>query len=220
LQIHCANLSVAVDGRSVVQDVSLTCAARTMTALVGASGSGKTTLLHALGLLVRPSAGTIEVDGADATAWSDAIRRRFWSKHAAFVLQGYGVIDDETVAFNVSMTLGPWGTSAGGDRARIAAALEQTGLTGREKERASHLSGGEKQRLGIARAIYRQTDVVYADEPTASLDAANREQVVTLLRERADAGAVVVIATHDETLAELCDARYALGDLAPLGATP
>lgn len=212
MQLHCANLSVAIDDRPVVQDVTLTCRAGTMTALVGASGSGKTTLLHALGLLVSPSAGRIEVDGVDATRWSDAARRRFWSEHAAFVLQDYGVIDDETVAFNVSMTLGPWGATTGGDRARIAAALEHTGLAGREKERASHLSGGEKQRLGIARAIYRQTDVVYADEPTASLDEDNRARVMALLRERADAGATVVIATHDERLAEACDSRHALGD--------
>src|SRR4051794_40910732 len=100
MNIEADEVTVVIDGREIVHRACLVCAPGTMTALDGPSGSGKTTLLHCLGLLQRPTKGRMLVDGADTTGWRSWHRRRFWKDHAAFVLQDYGVIEEESVAFN------------------------------------------------------------------------------------------------------------------------
>lgn len=203
-------VSVVIDGRTVVEPTTLELRPGTMTALVGPSGCGKTTLLHVLGLLQQPSQGGVVIDGVDTTHWNAGRRRRFWRDHAAFVLQDYGVIEDETVGFNVSLAARLLGRGFAGDGRRVAQALELTGLSDREPELAAHLSGGEKQRLAVARAIYKRADVVFVDEPTASLDEANRQRVIDLFATLARRGCVVVVATHDTSMMEACDLRYLL----------
>lgn len=202
------DVSVAIGGRGIIAGESVRCAAGEMTALVGPSGSGKTTLLHALGLLLPVSAGRILVDGNDVTGLSGRRRRRFWRDHAAFVLQDYGIIDDDTVGFNVAMR------SARAD-GRLEEALDRVGLTGRGSERASHLSGGEKQRLALGRAIYRRASVLFVDEPTASLDSTNRCAVIELFRDFARQGATVVVSTHDDQMIAACDSRHTMGTRSP-----
>lgn len=214
--LEARGVSVVIDGRTVVEPTTLELRAGTMTALVGPSGCGKTTLLHVLSLLQRPSQGEVVVDGADTTGWNAGRRRRFWRDRAAFVLQDYGVIEDESVSFNVSLAARLLGKGAGGDGRRVAQALELTGLDGREPEPASHLSGGEKQRLAVARAIYKRADVVFVDEPTASLDEANRQRVIYLFATLARRGCTVVVATHDDLMMEACDARHRLDHADPI----
>jgi putative ABC transport system ATP-binding protein len=203
-------LGFAIGDNTVFDDVTITCAAGEMTALVGPSGCGKTTLLHCLGLLQRPTYGRVCIDGTDATGWSETTRRKFWRNHAAFVQQDYGAIDDEAVAFNVTMQMSFFGRRLPGDRTRLSDALQRAGLPGREDELAAHLSGGEKQRLAIARAIYKRADVVFADEPTASLDQDNQARITDLFKKLTEGGTAVVIATHDERLAAACDNVYDL----------
>lgn len=208
MRITAESLSVVIDQRPVVTDVDLTCAAGATTALVGPSGSGKTTLLHALGLLVRPTSGRVLVDGMDTTQWNARRRRRFWSDNVSFVLQDYGVMEEESVAFNVTMRASVLTGTVRADRQRLEETLELTGLAGREDEPASHLSGGEKQRLAVARAVYKDASVVLVDEPTASLDAANRSHVIDLFTGLARRGCVVVVATHDDEMMAACDRRF------------
>lgn len=210
MRISCVNLGMRIDDIEVLADESLDCDAGTMTALVGPSGSGKTTLLHCLGLLQRPTSGAVLVDGEDTRAWDGRRIRRFWRDGASFVIQDYGIVDDESVAYNVTMTSRLLSNRVAGDLDRCEDALTRTGLTGRGAEPASHLSGGEKQRLAIARATYKEAKVLFVDEPTASLDAANRERVIDLLSERASAGCTVVVATHDDDMMAAC-ARHTLG---------
>lgn len=193
------NLSVTIENRPIVNNVSFTAASGEVVALVGASGSGKTTLLNCVGLIRKPSKGAIVYDGADFSRIKDKERTKFWRDHATFIYQDYGVIDDESVAFNVTFS------KFNVDKPRLSAALGAVGLAGRQRDKAAVLSGGEKQRLGIARSIYKQADVIFADEPTASLDSANRNMVIDLLRARAADGAMVLVATHDERLADACD---------------
>ena len=169
-----------------------------ITSLVGPSGSGKTTALNMLGLLLPPTAGCIEINGIRATDWSDRQRRSFWKTQAAFIYQDSGVIDDRTVAFNVTLRAGQM--RQGEVRERVSLILEQVGLAGREDDMARVLSGGEKQRLGIARALFKKASWVFADEPTASLDEANKKNVVGLLSKMAKSGTGVVTATHDDFL--------------------
>lgn len=209
--IEAEGLSVTIDGRLVLDNESVRCEPGTMTALVGPSGSGKTTLLHCLGLLLPVDKGRILVDGTDATKYGSAARRRFWRDHAAFVLQDYGIMDEESVAFNVTMQASILGNRVTGDQRRLAQILERTGLAGRQDEAASHLSGGEKQRLALARAIYKQATVLFADEPTASLDALNRRKVIDLLARFTANGCTVVVSTHDSEMIDACDCRHEMG---------
>jgi putative ABC transport system ATP-binding protein len=208
MRIEADNITMTIDGRAIFNGVSLACEGGTMTALVGPSGSGKTTLLHCLGLLQKPSGGRITIDGTDTSGWGSAGRRRFWRESASFVLQDYGVMEDESVAFNVAMTAGLLGGRVIADTKRLSEALEATGLGGRDTELASHLSGGEKQRLAVARAIYKNASAVFVDEPTASLDAANRTHVIQLFSSLAKRGCLVVVATHDDEMMSACNVRY------------
>lgn len=195
------NLGVDISGRTIFKSVDIRVESGTSMAIVGASGSGKTTLLNCLGLLIRPTHGKVIIDGRVMSNASRGDVLRFWRNSAAFVYQDSGVIDEETVGYNVSLSR----KAEKHDTASLESALEKVGLGGRLQERAISLSGGEKQRLGIARAIYKEADVIFADEPTASLDSDNRAMVRNLLLEQSRMGACVVISTHDIDLAYACD---------------
>ncbi|MEV8373535.1 ABC transporter ATP-binding protein [Kribbella sp. NPDC056861] len=210
MKIEAEAVSVVIDGRPIVHQASLVFEPGTMTALVGPSGCGKTTLLHCLGLLQQPTSGRVLVDGVDTTDWKAGQRRRFWKDSGAFVLQDYGVMEEESVAFNVVMKSSIFGSRVLGNQTALNEALDLTGLTGRNNELSSHLSGGEKQRLSIARAIYKNAKAVFVDEPTASLDEANRTRVISLFRALAGRGCTVIVATHDDEMMAACDTRHSL----------
>ena len=211
MRIEAADVRIRIDGRDVLTGETLTCERGTMMGLVGPSGCGKTTLLHCLGLLQRPDSGRVLIDGVDTGGWGPGRIRRFWRDHAAFVIQDYGIVEDESVAYNVAMASSLFTNRVAGDRPRLDAALQRTGLRGRGGEIASHLSGGEKRRLAIARAIYKDATVILVDEPTASLDADNRRRVIELLAERTQAGCTVIVATHDDEMMAACGALHQVG---------
>jgi putative ABC transport system ATP-binding protein len=220
MNIVADDVTVVIDGREIIHTASLACTPGTMTALVGPSGSGKTTLLHCLGLLLVPTSGRVLMDGTDTTGWRSPRRRRYWKDHAAFVLQDYGVMEEESVTFNVTMTKSVFGSRVVGDQRRLQAALEATGLSGRDGELAAHMSGGEKQRLSIARALYKNAQAIFVDEPTASLDDGNRANVIELLSSLARQGCVVVVATHDAEMIAACDVQYSVRRDTATGVTP
>lgn len=204
--ISAKNLAFAIKDHTIFEGVNLHCEPSTLTALTGPSGSGKTSLLNVLGLLAPASGGEVYVDQMPTSSWKKKERSKFWQQKAAFIYQDYGIIDGENVAYNV--TLHP--RSKRQEAARVEAVLAQVGLADRIGDTAAVLSGGEKQRLGVARAIFKEADVLFADEPTASLDADNRHVIMNLLRQRADAGVTVIISTHDQELVNFCDAVFPL----------
>lgn len=199
MEIKVKDIAVAVSGRKIFSGVSFEVKEGEMVALTGASGCGKTTLLNCLGLIQKADNGEIIINGNDTTKWKEKERTKFWHDQAAFVYQDYGIIEDESVSYNITLDKHKKGND------EVKKILEKVGLEGRGKELAVVLSGGEKQRIGIARAILKNAAVIYADEPTASLDAANREFVIGLLRQCTKEGAIVVLATHDERLVNECD---------------
>lgn len=211
MQVRAEDVTVEIAGHPIVKVSSVTAEPGKLLVLAGASGSGKTTLLNALGLLRRVDTGMVLVDGKDSTRWRDGRRRRYWRDHVAFVFQDYGLVEEESVSYNVSIGRRRVVGISRADHERVERVLEHVHLAGREREQTSRLSGGEKQRVGLARAMFRQADMVLADEPTASLDRANRELVLGFLREEAERGAAVVVATHDEDVIAAADEVVVLG---------
>lgn len=203
MQVEVDGLSIQIGKRTIVESQSFKVGDAMSLALVGASGSGKTTLLNCIGRLVPASSGRVLLGGADATHWSERRVRRLWRDSTAFVLQDYGLIDDESVAYNVAMRRPTLRNRQ--PNPAVGAALATVGLVDRAADPVSELSGGERQRISIARAMYKRASLILADEPTASLDEGNRQRVSDLLLGETKRGATVIIATHDLALAGACD---------------
>ncbi|MGR6972844.1 ABC transporter ATP-binding protein [Streptomyces cynarae] len=206
--IDIVKLSKTFGTRTLWSDVTATVSRGEMLALVGPSGSGKSTLLNCIGLLDKPSAGTIRHEGKDITRFGRGEIRRFRRDVLGYLFQSYALIENATVAANLEVAVKPQRTLRGNAGATIAEALDRVGLAGREKETIHHLSGGEQQRVALARLMVKKPALVLADEPTGALDHANTTVVIDILREMSDAGCAVVIATHDDYVRDRCDAVY------------
>lgn len=205
MSIVAQHIGYRIGGRQIFSDLSFTCEVHQMIALSGPSGSGKTTLLGILGMLTPPSEGVVSV--GHLKKWTSHRRRLFWRDQAAFIWQDYGIIDEETVMYNVSLQH----HLSRAEKDRMIDIMRQIGLEQRMNDKAITLSGGEKQRVGIARALWKKAEYIFADEPTASLDEVNRERIEYLLRSTVSRGACVIVATHDEHLANDCDKVIYLG---------
>jgi ABC-type lipoprotein export system ATPase subunit len=198
VRVTAAGVVVLRGGRRVVDHVDVVLEPGRMLAVTGPSGSGKSTLLAVLAGLVPPDAGTVEP--ADRAARS------------AIVFQGYGLLPVLTAAENVELPLQLRGEPRDVVRARAADALARAGLPEVPDRLAEELSGGQRQRVAVARALVSGAGLLVADEPTAELDAETASVVLAALRAEADAGASVVLATHDPDVAALCDATLHLVD--------
>lgn len=191
--------------RTLWEDLDLRVEAGQMLALVGASGAGKTTLLNCMGLLETPTGGQVLFEGTDLTRLGPGARRRFRRDHLGYLFQNYALIENATVRDNLDVARR---RGRGGDPAQ---ALERVGLGGREKETVHHLSGGEQQRVALARLLVKQPSLVLADEPTGALDRDNGRMVVDLLREMSREGRAVVITTHNDRVRDACDTAFEVG---------
>ncbi|MFD0673160.1 ABC transporter ATP-binding protein [Cohnella sp. GCM10027633] len=173
-------------------------------ALVGPSGSGKSTLLHLIAGIVRPTEGAIRVLDRQLEAMGESELDRFRARHIGYVFQNFNLLPGFTAAENVlaAMRFGSASLSGKEKRERASRLLEQVGLGHRLRHRPSQLSQGEQQRVAIARALANRPSLVLADEPTASLDAANAVLVFELLaRVCSEEGAALLLSTHDMELA-------------------
>jgi putative ABC transport system ATP-binding protein len=202
-------------GRNVVDGVSLEVTAGEMVGLVGPSGSGKSTTLLLLAGLEPPDAGVVRVDGEDLARLGENGRQALRRDRLALVFQGYGLLSLLTARENVEL---PFRVARRDLEAAAAAAGRWLGLlrlADRADQRTDQLSGGERQRVALARALAVEPAVLLVDEPTAELDEASRDRAVGLLKDAADRGAAVVVATHDPEVVELCDRVVRLVDGRP-----
>lgn len=196
---------------AVLRDVSFHIHAGELVAITGPSGSGKTTLLGLLAGLDTPSAGRVVLDGADLSTMSEDARARLRSARVGFVFQSFQLIPTLTAIENVQVPL----ELRGDPRAerRAAELLDRVGLAARAGHFPAQLSGGEQQRVALARAFSNEPAILFADEPTGNLDAANGAHVVELLEElNGDAGSTVVLVTHDPSLAARARRQIRLAD--------
>ncbi len=180
-------------------------------AIVGRSGSGKSTLLHILGGLDKPTSGSVTVDGEDICRLSDEKRSVFRRRHMGFVFQQYNLLDEYNVRNNICMPLKL-------DRKRpdedfYQEIIHTLGLEDKTKKYPSELSGGEQQRVAIARSVIAKPKLIIADEPTGNLDKSTGDETVSLMLECAKKfGQTLIIATHNLELAELADEIITIED--------
>ncbi len=187
--------------RAILQDLSLRFVPGELCLVMGASGSGKSTLLATLGGLLKPEQGEVRVFGTALWELPAEQLEAFRFRHFGFVFQGFNLFSALTACEQVALPLRFAGVAANLAQERALAALDEVGLTTQSGLLPAQLSGGEKQRVAIARALAGNPRVLFADEPTSSLDSVNSEIVIALLRRiAAQRAATVVVVTHDPRL--------------------
>jgi len=196
--------SYQMDGERIdaLRGVSLRIRPGEYAAIIGPSGSGKSTLMHLLGLLDRPSTGTLHVNGTDVTSLSDTELASLRNRTIGFVFQSFHLLARTSAVDNVALPLLYRGLSRRERRQKAADALRIVGLEHRLSHKPAQLSGGEQQRVAIARALVGDPDVLLADEPTGNLDTRTGEEVMNTLEDlNVTRGVAVVLVTHDHDVA-------------------
>ena len=184
-----------------LRGVSVTIAAAEYAAIVGPSGCGKSTLLNLLGVIDRPTSGTVSIAGERVDQLSDARATEFRLRRIGFVFQRFYLMQALSARENIELPLAEAGMSGAARRARARQLLDYVGLARREGHRPSQLSGGEQQRVAIARALANEPKMLLADEPTGELDARTGAEMIALFRRLNDDGTTIVVVTHDEQMA-------------------
>jgi ABC-type lipoprotein export system ATPase subunit len=181
--------------------------------IVGRSGSGKTTMLDLLGLLARPTSGTVLIDGVDTADLKDRARAKVRSRRIGFIFQEYNLLPSLTVLENVMLPLRYDSSGATGGRERAMRLLDYVGLADLGKRNPDQLSGGQQQRVAIARALVNSPALVLADEPTGAVDSQTSDQLLALMRRlNREEDVTFVIVTHDMDLAGTADRMIRLND--------
>jgi len=194
-----------------LDDVSVGIYPGELTVVAGASGSGKSTLLHLLGALDVPSEGRVLVDGVDTADLSESERAALRLRRVGIVFQRFHLLPALTARSNVALPLLEQGVPRGERRSRAEARLEAVGMGDRVSHRPGELSGGEQQRVAVARALVTDPDLLIADEPTGELDTTTGARIIELLHEVAEDRSVVV-ASHDERVIAAADRVIELRD--------
>lgn len=186
-------------GYEALRDVSFAVDAGEMVFITGHSGAGKSTLLKLVTAIERPTSGSIVINGQNVSSMKSGMVP-FFRRNFGLIFQDHKLLFDRSVFENVALPLAITGFPRSEIAKRSRAALDKVGLLGREKARPITLSGGEQQRLCIARAIVNRPAILLADEPTGNLDAAYAEEIIGMFKSFNQVGVTVVIATHDEAL--------------------
>ncbi len=171
-------------------------------AIMGPSGSGKSTLMQLLGLLDRPTGGSYLLDGKDVSKFSDNELARLRNKKIGFVFQAFNLLPKTSVAENVELPLLYDDNPVEKNSVRVHQALEAVGMLHRANYLSNQLSGGEKQRVAVARALVNDPEIIFADEPTGNLDSKSGLQVMAILQQLNDNGHTIILVTHETTTAE------------------
>lgn len=207
------------EGLEVLKGVTLSVSPAEIVAIVGASGAGKTTLLQIMGSLERPDGGSVTYDGTDIFALGERRLAAFRNRNIGFVFQFHSLLPEFSMLENVALPALIAGVDKAEAERRAMELIDYMGLTERASHRPAQLSGGERQRAAVARALVNNPQVVLADEPSGSLDSANRRELHRLFFDlRHDRGQSFVIVTHDESLASQADRTIRMADGRIIGA--
>lgn len=211
--IKVRNIHKSFGSLNVLKGIDLDIEQGEVVCIVGASGAGKTTLLQIMGTLDKADSGTIEIDGVDVSKLSQKELSRFRNQKIGFVFQFHQLLPEFTALENIMIPAFIAGTSKSEARKRAEELLAFMGLSDRANHKPNELSGGEKQRVAVARALMNHPAVIMADEPSGSLDSQHKEELHRLFFELRDKmGQTFVIVTHDETLATLSNRTIHMKD--------
>ncbi len=211
--IKTRNITKSFDTLQVLRGIDLEIEKGEVVSIVGPSGAGKTTLLQIMGTLDKPDTGTVEIDGVDVGSLSQTKLSHFRNQNIGFVFQFHQLLPEFTALENVMIPAFIGGTDRREARRRAEELLRFMGLSERAGHKPNELSGGEKQRVAVARALVNNPLVVMADEPSGSLDSRNKEELHKLFFNlRDNFGQTFVIVTHDESLALTTDRTIHLND--------
>lgn len=195
-----------------INNISLEIKKGEFVSIMGDSGSGKTTLLNLIGGLDLPNNGDIYIGNQKINDMSDFKLAKFRNENIGFVFQDYALIPYKTVEENMELPLYFSDISSKEHKKRISEQLENVNMSAYKKSKVFHLSGGEKQRVAIARSLVTDPQIVLADEPTGALDSNNSQEIIALLKRINDMGKTVVVVTHDIKVAEKCNRIIRLSD--------
>ena len=202
--IELDNITRSFGSLQVLKGISLNIDRGEVVSITGPSGAGKTTLLQIMGSLDKPDGGKVLYDGQDITRMSEKEISAFRNRHIGFVFQFHQLLPEFTALENITIPMLIAGQGMRQANARAKELLQLLGLADRADHKPSELSGGEKQRIAVARALANQPDVILADEPSGSLDTKNKEELHKLFFSLRDQlGQTFVIVTHDESLAAM-----------------
>lgn len=211
--IKLRDIRKSFDSLEVLKGIDLDIANEEVVSIVGPSGSGKTTLLQIMGTLDKPSSGLVEIKGQKIEGLKDKELAFFRNQHIGFIFQFHQLLPEFTAIENVMMPALIGGLNKKMAFHKATELLDLLGLKNRENHKPNELSGGEKQRVAVARALINDPAVVLADEPSGSLDTQNKEELHQLFFDLRDKlGQTFVIVTHDEALAKLTDRTIHLVD--------
>lgn len=211
--LEISNINKSYGNLQVLRDVSLTVGEREIVTILGPSGAGKTTLLQIAGTLDPADSGQVRYDGVNVTGLSDKKLSEFRNRNIGFIFQFHQLLAEFTARENVALPAMIGGLSRNKALRRAEELLSMMGLSGRFSHKPAEMSGGERQRTAVARALVNSPKVIFADEPTGSLDSRNRDEIQELFaRLRDELGQTFVIVTHDPTIATVADRIVSMAD--------
>lgn len=211
--IELSNINKSFGNLQVLKDINLQIGKGEIVSIVGPSGAGKTTLLQIMGTLDKPDSGSVKYNGIDITSYKEKELSEFRNRHIGFVFQFHQLLPEFTAEENIMIPALIAGVNDIDAKSRAIELMKMLDIADRATHKPSEMSGGEKQRIAVARALINRPDVILADEPSGSLDSKNRDELYKLFFNlRESLNQTFVIITHDESLSEITDRSIKIVD--------